>query len=101
VVINHSQLGKRRVKVAATLGVQADLGLARSAAERALSELPLRDPARDIEVDFTGWTEHGIPVEVSFWIDFGTEAELRAARTEAVARVHKAWTEAGIALPTG
>lgn len=95
-VINHSALGKHRVCVRVPLAAHANLGEARMVAEQAIAEHSLRDPARDVEVHFEGWGPDGIRVEVSFWVDYRSDAEIRAARSEAVARIKAAWETARI-----
>jgi len=97
-LVNHSHLGKRRIHVQGAVALDTDATAARDAGIAAVSRLSLRDPDREVEFYWDGFTGPGMTFSIYCWIDFAKEHDYRVARSEAIVAVRSSFAEAGIQM---
>lgn len=95
-LVRLGAVGKRKVQVAAEVQRGAPLDQVQAVAIEALSALPGRDIARDVEVRFEDLVGPMCRFQVAFWIDFGALGEVEAARSDAVLALDRAFARAGL-----
>ena len=97
-LVNYTGIGKRRVVIRGSVSVESDLVIASRAATEAVASLGIRDPARDVEFFYRGFSVDGIIFEVSFWIDFKKYMDLQQGRSNAIIAIQQSFLAKDIAF---
>ena len=89
----------RRVDIEVGVSYGDDLDEARRIALESVEALPDRDPARDVELFYTGFGASSIDFTLRFWIVDADQLPYLSARSEAIMAIKRGFDEAGITIP--
>jgi small conductance mechanosensitive channel len=98
-IVNYTVNGVRRVDLPVGISYGEDLEQVRRVTIEAVSGVPGRDPARDVELFFNEFGDSSINFVVRFWIPFVKEPDYLQAMSEAIMRLKRAYDDAGITIP--
>lgn len=98
-LINYTETSDRRVDLDVGVSYAADLEEAKRVAIEAVSGVPGRNEARDVELFYTGFGGSSIDFVVRFWLTDAYQGSFMAARSEAIVRIKDAFDRAGITIP--
>lgn len=98
-LINFARARSRRVEVAVGVGYDDDLEQAQAAAEDALCDLDVRDPARPVDVLFTGFGGSSIDMVCRFWITAVDQRSFSQAKSAAIVAIKAAFDAAEVSIP--
>ena len=94
---NFSAAGARRVDIPVTVTSDRDPDYVEGVAVGAIEQVRTRDASRPVEVFYEQFGTDALEFTLRFWIPFADkEADFLAARGEAVKRIRRAFTAAGI-----
>ena len=96
---NYATNRYRRVDVACGVGYGDDLDRAERVAKAAVEGLPLRDPARAVELFYTEFGDSSINFTLRFWIGETGQAAFLAAQSAAIKAVKAAFDREGVTIP--
>ena len=98
-LVNYSVVGQRRVDLAVGVSYGDDLAKVREvtlAAVRGVANV-LQDPP--VELWYTGFGDSSINFEVCYWVDYERQAQYRAAVSDGVMAIKRAFDEHDITIP--
>jgi len=98
-LVNFTETPDRRVDLNVGVAYGDDLELARKVAREAIEGLPMRDGSRPVDVFYEGFGDSSINFVARFWIEFRSQRDYLAARSEAVVRIKAALDENGLTIP--
>ncbi len=96
---NYSAIGKRRIDLACGVAYGDDLAVAQETAISAISDLPDRDKARDVEFFYTDFGGSSVDFKVGFWMEFEKQTDYLTAKSEAIKALKHAFDEKGLTIP--
>lgn len=96
---NYSSSGERRVELEVGVSYGEDLEFVTEITTKAILNVKLRDPEKDVEVYFEEFGDSSINMKVWFWIQKVHVRNFLKARHEAVIAIHKAYKEHDITIP--
>ncbi len=98
-LVNYSRGSDLRVDLECGVAYGDDLEQAERIAKQALSDLPMRDKTRDVELFWDSFGDSSINFVVQFWITYRVHSDFLRARSEAVKRLKAAFDESGVTIP--
>lgn len=98
-MVNHSQLGRRRVDLSCGVAYGDDLAKAMRVAVEAVEASEYRDQNRDVELFYDEFGGSSVNFKLCFWIDFKGQADFMKARHDAIMRLKKAFDENDVTIP--
>lgn len=98
-LINFSKTGIRRVTLSVGVSYAEDLEAVREIATEAISALELRRTEEDVEFFYESFGASSIDFVVRFWIDHQRQSQYRAAVSEAIIAIKKAFDAEDIMIP--
>jgi small conductance mechanosensitive channel len=90
---NFTRSGQRRVEIKVGVAYDNDLEKVKRAAIDAVSSMDGRDEDRDVEVHFEEFDDTSINFSLWLWVKYVEERDYVAARSDAIMRIKKAFTE--------
>ncbi|MEM8963102.1 MAG: mechanosensitive ion channel family protein [Acidobacteriota bacterium] len=100
VIVNHTSTGRRRVDLPVGVSYADDLEKAKELAIRAVEGVESRIADTKIEFFYEAFGGSSIDFIIRFWIPFASsEADYKAAMSDAIVRIKKAFDEGGITIP--
>ena len=98
-LVNYSRSGEHRVEVECGVSYGDDLDTARQVAIEAVEGVEARQDSRDVEFFYTEFGGSSVNFMLRFWISYTSNADIHAARSDAMMRLKKALDEAGMTIP--
>lgn len=98
-IVNFTHSGERRVRMEGSIGYKDDLAFVEHLALSALKGLDFIDPMKNIEFNFTRFTEKSIDFEILFWIR-QDKIGPGPAKSTAMKLVKRVFDENNISFPT-
>jgi len=98
-LINYTRTEERRVDIDVGVAYGDDLERTREVILAAFEDFELRDPAREVELIFTGFGSSSIDFQVRIWLERADQKLYLDARSEAIIRIKSAIDEAGLTIP--
>ncbi len=99
VLINYTDLGRRRVDVVVGVAYDADLDEVERVTCAAVEGVPGRDADQPVRVFFTGFGASSIDLVAHVWIEPQGQPEFLRVRSEVVKAIRKAYEAADITIP--
>lgn len=98
-VINWSTNARLRVDVPCGVSYGDDLDKVEAVALQAIEGVSVRDTSRPAELYFEEFASSSVNFVARFWIRYERHTDYMTARSEAVRRIRRAFTEHGITIP--
>lgn len=98
-IVNHTDRMLKRVDIEVGVTYGEDLAHVQQVTLAAIQEVENRSEDMPAEVYFTGFGDSSIDLVARFWIPFHRQADLFAARSDAIMRIKAAYDANGITIP--
>ncbi len=98
-LVNYSVVGHRRVDLAVGVSYGEDLAKVKAVTLAAVRGVAMVRQDPPVEFWYTGFGESSIDFEVCYWVDFALQAHYRAAVSDGVMAIKRAFDEHDIMIP--
>jgi len=99
ILTNFTRNGIQRVDVVIRVAFNADLRQVREVVHNAVRPLPEVLPEHDVEMFYTGFDDHGLDLEMRFWIQALGNKHYQRMRSEAIMAIMEAFRKEVIGIP--